>query len=102
MLDTMLTYHLLRALPAHCQLVLVGDVDQLPSVGAGSVLLDFIRSGAVPVVRLAHIFRQAEKSRIVVNAHRINAGEMPILPPSDPGSDFFFIEKGEPEEILAT
>ena len=103
MLDTLLTYHLLRALPPHCQLVLVGDVDQLPSVGPGCVLLDFIRSRAVPVVRLAHIFRQAEKSRIVVNAHRINGGEMPLMASADdPGSDFFFIEKNEPEEILAT
>jgi exodeoxyribonuclease V alpha subunit len=103
MLDTMLTYHLLRALPVHCKLVLVGDVDQLPSVGPGSVLLDFIRSGAVPVVKLAHIFRQAEKSRIVVNAHRINAGEMPVFASTnEPDSDFFFIDKEEPDEILAT
>jgi len=67
------------------------------------VLLDFIRSRAVPVVRLAHIFRQAEKSRIVVNAHRINSGEMPLLASADdPAADFFFIEKNEPEDILAT
>jgi exodeoxyribonuclease V alpha subunit len=103
MLDTLLTYHLLRALPAACQLVLVGDVDQLPSVGPGCVLLDFIRSRAVPVVRLEHIFRQAEKSRIVVNAHRINGGEMPVLASAnDPTADFFFIEKDEPDDILAT
>jgi exodeoxyribonuclease V alpha subunit len=102
MLDTLLAFHLLRALPTHCKLILVGDVDQLPSVGPGSVLLDFIRSGAVAVARLAHIFRQAEKSHIVVNAHRINAGEMPLFAAAgDPASDFFFIEKNEPEEILA-
>ena len=81
---------------------MVGDVDQLPSVGPGSVLGDLIGSGAVPVVRLQHIFRQAEQSRIVVNAHRINLGEMPLSSPDDPESDFFLIEKGEPDDILAT
>ncbi len=102
MIDTVLAYNLLRALPPKCQLVLVGDIDQLPSVGPGSVLLDLIRSNAVAVVTLAHIFRQAEKSRIVVNAHRVNQGDMPLIAADDPGSDFFFIDKGEPEEILAT
>jgi exodeoxyribonuclease V alpha subunit len=103
MLDTVMAYNLLLALPAHCQLVLVGDVDQLPSVGPGTVLLDFIRSRAVPVARLAHIFRQAEQSRIVVNAHRINAGDMPLLAgEGEPQSDFYFIEKPEPEQVLAT
>jgi exodeoxyribonuclease V alpha subunit len=102
MLDTMMADSLLAALPASCQLILVGDVDQLPSVGPGSVLTDLIRSRAVPVVRLSHIFRQAEKSRIVVNAHRVNQGEMPIISSDDPRSDFFFIEKNEPDEVLAT
>ncbi|MET0595383.1 MAG: ATP-dependent RecD-like DNA helicase [Polyangiaceae bacterium] len=102
MLDTAMTYSLLRALPATCQVVFVGDVDQLPSVGPGSVLLDFIRSGAVPVVRLSRIFRQAEESRIIVNAHRVNQGELPMASPDDPESDFFFIERQEPEEVLAT
>jgi exodeoxyribonuclease V alpha subunit len=102
MLDTVMAYSLLRALPATCQVILVGDVDQLPSVGPGSVLLDLIRSNAVAVVRLSRIFRQAEQSRIVVNAHRVNQGEMPLIKADDPSSDFFFIEKSEPEEILAT
>jgi exodeoxyribonuclease V alpha subunit len=102
MLDTVMTYSLLRALPPACQIVLVGDVDQLPSVGPGSVLLDLIRSGALPVVRLSHIFRQAEESRIVVNAHRVNQGELPLASADDPNADFFFIERQEPEDILVT
>jgi exodeoxyribonuclease V alpha subunit len=102
MIDTVLAYNLLRALPARTELVFVGDIDQLPSVGPGSVLSDLIRSGSVAVVRLSHIFRQAEQSRIVVNAHRVNQGELPIIASDDPTSDFFFIEKAEPEEILAT
>ena len=79
MLDTVLACHLLEAVPAAGRLMLVGDVDQLPSVGPGRVLADLIRSGAVDVVRLTEIFRQAERSLIVVNAHRINRGEMPAL-----------------------
>jgi exodeoxyribonuclease V alpha subunit len=102
MLDTAMTYSLLRALPAPCQVILVGDVDQLPSVGPGSVLLDFIRSEAVPVVRLSRIFRQAEESRIVVNAHRVNQGELPLVSTEDPEADFFFIERQEPEDVLST
>lgn len=77
MLDISLTYHLLKAVPGGCRLILVGDVDQLPSVGAGSVLKDIIRSGRMPVVRLENVFRQAEVSPIVRNAHRINRGQMP-------------------------
>ncbi len=102
MIDTVLAYNLMKAVPTPCQLVLVGDVDQLPSVGPGSVLQDVIRSGAVDVVRLQHIFRQAEASLIVVNAHRVNHGEMPGLPPPGADADFFFIEKKEPEEVLET
>lgn len=84
MLDIVLTYHLLEALPAGCRLILVGDVDQLPSVGAGSVLKDIIRSGKMPVVRLQEVFRQAEVSPIVRNAHKINQGELPeCVPDSD-------------------
>ncbi|MGC4122935.1 MAG: AAA family ATPase [Myxococcales bacterium] len=101
MVDTVLGDHLLRAVPAHAQLVFVGDVDQLPSVGPGSVLSDLIRSQAVPVVRLQRIFRQAEESLIVVNAHRINDGQLPRLHNKD-GSDFFFIAEEEPENVLAT
>lgn len=77
MLDINLTYHLLKAVPGGCRLIFVGDVDQLPSVGAGSVLKDIIRSGKMPVVRLENVFRQAEVSPIVLNAHRINHGQMP-------------------------
>ncbi len=77
MLDINLTYHLLKAVPGGCRLIFVGDVDQLPSVGAGSVLKDMIRSGKMPVVRLENVFRQAEVSPIVRNAHRINHGQMP-------------------------
>jgi exodeoxyribonuclease V alpha subunit len=102
MLDTVLAYHLLRAVPDHGRLVLVGDVDQLPSVGPGRVLSDLIRSEEIEVVRLTEIFRQAEKSLIVVNAHRVNSGQMPILESVDSDGDFFFIERREPEEIVET
>ncbi len=77
MLDITLMYHLLQAVPGGCRLILVGDVDQLPSVGAGSVLKDIIRSQKMPVVRLENVFRQAEVSPIVRNAHKINHGQMP-------------------------
>ncbi len=100
MIDAVLAYDLLKALPPPCQLLLVGDVDQLPSVGPGSVLQEVIRSGVVDVVRLEHIFRQAEASLIVVNAHRVNHGELPRLPPAGASADFFFVEKEEPEEVL--
>ena len=107
MVDVVLAYNLLKATPPGCRLVIVGDVDQLPSVGPGSVLRDVIASGTVDVVRLEIIFRQAERSRIVVNAHRINRGEMPLLDdaavdgPSGKDLDFFFIERKEPDEVLA-
>src|SRR5262249_54854894 len=77
--------------------LLVGDVDQLPSVGPGQVLADIIASGAVPVVRLTEIFRQAAESRIIVNAHRINLGLMPDLAPVE-GGDFYFVDAVDPEE----
>lgn len=98
MLDITLAAHLLEAIPPNCRLVLVGDADQLPSVGPGNVLHDLIASGVVPVVRLDHIFRQAEQSRIVVNAHRINSGQMPISDGNDPDSDFFFVVRDDPAE----
>lgn len=101
MVDVVLGYDLAKALPLHSQLVLVGDVDQLPSVGPGSLLSDIIASGAVPVVRLAHIFRQASRSLIVENAHRINHGELPHLTAGGQG-DFFFIRQEEPEAAMAT
>ncbi|MGD8441616.1 MAG: ATP-dependent RecD-like DNA helicase, partial [Holophagae bacterium] len=98
MLDVELAAHLLEAVPPGCRLVLVGDSDQLPSVGPGNVLGDLIASRAVPVIRLDHIFRQAEQSRIVVNAHRINAGKMPVLDADDPDTDFFFVARDDPAE----
>jgi exodeoxyribonuclease V alpha subunit len=97
MVDLRLMHALLRALPERAGLVLVGDVDQLPSIGPGQVLADVIASGAVPVVRLTEVFRQAAESRIVASAHRINRGEIPDLEPV-PDSDFYFVEAGDPEE----
>lgn len=97
MVDLPLFYHLLKAIPYGCKLILVGDVDQLPSVGPGNVLRDIIMSEAVPVVRLEQIFRQSDKSAIVSNAHAINQGKMPKLTGND---DFFFIQEDEPEKIL--
>jgi exodeoxyribonuclease V alpha subunit len=97
MIDALLMYHLLKALPPSSALVLVGDADQLPSVGPGCVLNDIIRSTRVPVVELNKIFRQAEASEIVVNAHRINDGLMPVQ--HDEG-DFYFIKQEDPEEVV--
>lgn len=99
MIDIMLMYALLRAIPDTMTFILVGDVDQLPSVGAGNVLRDIIESAAFPVIRLNKIFRQAASSRIITNAHRINRGQMPDLS-NGKESDFFFIEVEDPE--LAT
>ena len=99
MVDVPLMRAVLRALPENAALLLVGDVDQLPSVGPGQVLADIIASGAVPVVRLTEIFRQAAESRIVLNAHRINQGEMPDLATAE-GGDFYFVEAGEPEDAV--
>lgn len=96
MLDLMLSYQLLKALALGTRLILVGDCDQLPSVGAGNVLRDLIGSGTIPVVRLETIFRQALESRIVVNAHRVNHGQMPDMKDAN---DFFFIKAEEPEAI---
>lgn len=90
MLDLLLTNHLLKAIPPGAHLLLVGDVDQLPSVGAGNVLRDIIDSGEVAVVRLEIIFRQAAASTIITNAHRINKGEMPLFPAD--ASDFFLFQ----------
>ena len=101
MVDVPLMHKLLRALPARGHLILVGDADQLPSVGPGRVLQHFIESRVMPVVRLTEIFRQAAASRIVTSAHRINEGQLPELNES-PDSDFFFIEREEPEAIQST
>lgn len=96
MIDIMLMYNLLKAVPDTMTLIMVGDVDQLPSVGAGNVLRDVIESGAFPVIRLTKIFRQAQSSRIIMNAHRINKGQMPDLS-NGKNTDFFFIEQEDPE-----
>lgn len=95
MLDLLLTNHLLKAIHPESHLLLVGDVDQLPSVGAGNVLRDVIHSGVAAVVRLTEIFRQAEGSLIVVNAHRINQGHMPLF--SKEATDFFLFPAGDAE-----
>lgn len=103
MLDINLTYHLLKAVPGGCRLIFVGDVDQLPSVGAGSVLKDMIRSGKMPVVRLENVFRQAEVSPIVRNAHKINRGQMPDFL-TGAGSEFAlqeFINEQDAAEFVA-
>ncbi len=102
MVDVVLFYNLLKAIPDTAQLILVGDVDQLPSVGPGNVLKDIISSARVRVVRLTEVFRQAQASMIVVNAHRINLGKMPHPKSGEGKSDFFFIERDEPEEALKT
>ncbi len=100
MVDVPLLHSLLKAVPMRAALILVGDVDQLPSVGPGQVLADIIASAAVPVVRLTEVFRQAAQSRIVTNAHRINQGLMPE-PGNAPGSDFHLVRCEEPEDGLA-
>lgn len=98
MIDIMLMNSLLKAVPANMRLVLIGDVDQLPSVGAGNVLRDIIDSEAVPVVRLTKIFRQAQQSRIITNAHKVNGGKFPDIS-NGKNSDFFFLNREEPEVI---
>ncbi len=95
MVDILLFYHLLKALPQDAHLLLVGDADQLPPVGPGNVLRDLLRSEAIPTVRLTDLFRQARESQIVVNAHRINAGQMPSLKRDSP-TDFFFVQEDDP------
>lgn len=99
MIDIMLMYNLLKALPEHMTLIMVGDTDQLPSVGAGNVLKDIIASDRIPVVRLSRIFRQAQGSRIIMNAHRINKGEQ-IDMRGGRDSDFFFAAKDTNEEVV--
>ena len=95
-------HHLLKAIPSKATLILVGDINQLPSVGPGNVLSDVIKSRIFSVVTLDTIFRQAQKSLIVVNAHKINKGEFPFLPKGKRKSDFYFIEKQTPEEVVST
>lgn len=99
MIDTPLMYHLMRAIPSSARVIFIGDIDQLPSVGPGNILKDMIRSECLPVCRLQKIFRQAEGSKIVTNAHLINQGEFPDLRYT-PGSDFLYFEVEDPEEIV--
>jgi exodeoxyribonuclease V alpha subunit len=101
MIDTILLYNLLKAIPPEATFILVGDVNQLPSVGAGNVLKDIIASSAVPVVELNEIFRQAKESLIIVNAHKINNGIVPSLGLPGPKDDFYFIEQEDPEKVLS-
>ena len=98
MVDIMLMYNLMKAIPTNMRLVLVGDIDQLPSVGAGNVLRDIIDSERVPVIRLTRIFRQAQTSRIVMNAHAINNGSFPDIS-NGKNTDFFFIKMEDPEKV---
>jgi exodeoxyribonuclease V alpha subunit len=100
MVDCTLALALVRALPLACRLILVGDENQLPSVGPGNVLGDILASDQIPVVRLRQIFRQAQTSTIVQNAHRIRQGLMPQASPKDPpAADFFWVEKDAPQEV---
>lgn len=101
MVDVILMYHLMQALPMSMKMIIVGDVDQLPSVGCGNVLRDVIDSEVVPTVRLQRIYRQGDDSRIISNAHLINDGKMPVLS-NGQNTDFFFIHKEEPDEIRDT
>ena len=102
MIDQILLHHLLKAIPKGASLILVGDVNQLPSVGPGNVLKDIIDSGVYPTVSLNEIFRQARESRIVVNAHKINAGEMPDFDEDYASGlkDFYFIQQEDPDKAL--
>ncbi len=98
MVDVPLMNSLLKAVPDRAALILVGDVDQLPSVGPGQVLADVIASAAVPVVRLTEVFRQAAESRIIINAHRVNQGQMPEPGPAGETTDFYFVDARDPED----
>jgi exodeoxyribonuclease V alpha subunit len=105
MIDTVLMHHLIKAVPPTASFILVGDINQLPSVGPGNVLKDMISSGSVPVTKLTQIFRQAAESLIIVNAHRINQGDFPLLPSNDHSKslhDFYFIRQEDPEKVLNT
>ncbi len=105
MVDTMLMFNLVEALPVNSVLILVGDIFQLPSVGPGNVLSDIIQSGVVNTFELTKIFRQAEQSPIVMNAHLIRNGEMPVFDRNDDGkelSEFYFIENNDPERVVMT
>ncbi len=100
MLDMFLMHHLLKAIRPGTRLILVGDADQLPSVGPGAILQNLVSIEKIPLIRLTAIYRQAQDSYIVINAHRINHGKKPVFPNNPESSDFFFIEKNEPAGIL--
>lgn len=100
MVDVLLMHSLLRALPEKATLILVGDPDQLPSVGAGNLFADLIRSGVVATIALTEIFRQARESLIVMNAHAVNHGELPVLTAKD--RDFFFLKRRSPDDVVQT
>ncbi len=100
MVDVMLMQALLKAISSDAALLIVGDIDQLPSVGAGQVLADIIQSGAIPVVRLTEVFRQAAESRIIAAAHRINKGAIPDLTKPEGESDFYFVNASDPEAAV--
>jgi exodeoxyribonuclease V alpha subunit len=101
MVDVMLMQALVRAVPDRAALLIVGDIDQLPSVGPGQVLADVISSGAVPVVRLTEVFRQAAQSQIVTSAHRINQGLIPDLGAPAGDSDFYFVQADDPDSAVS-
>src|SRR4029450_5088153 len=100
MVDVMLMQALMKAVPDDAALLIVGDIDQLPSVGPGQVLADVIGSGAVPVVRLNEVFRQAAQSRIITSAHKINQGSIPDLSKPEGDSDFYFVQADDPETAV--
>jgi exodeoxyribonuclease V alpha subunit len=100
MVDVVLMQALAKAVPDEAALLIVGDIDQLPSVGPGQVLADVITSGAVPVVRLTEVFRQAARSRIITNAHKINQGLIPDLARPEGDSDFYFVPADDPEQAV--
>jgi exodeoxyribonuclease V alpha subunit len=100
MVDVMLMQALMKAVPDDAALLIVGDIDQLPSVGPGQVLADVIASGAVPVVRLTEVFRQAAHSRIITSAHQINRGSIPDLSRPEGDSDFYFVQADDPETAV--
>jgi exodeoxyribonuclease V alpha subunit len=100
MVDVMLMQALMKAVPEKAALLIVGDIDQLPSVGPGQVLADVISSGAVPVVRLTEVLRQAAQSRIITSAHCINQGSIPDLSSPGPDSDFYFVQADDPETAV--
>lgn len=100
MVDVSLMHSLLKAVPDRAAVLIVGDIDQLPSVGPGQVLADIIGSGAIPVVRLTEVFRQAAQSKIITSAHRVNRGQMPDLAKPDGESDFYFVPAEDPDQAV--